>query len=302
MSTPSEIYAEQLNNHDPSYYSQVPGIIFHCTYLVKSNGKTIRKKISSTAIALYTLIKQLGGNREMSWASTETYARYLGKSFGAIHNAKKELQQPIEQLHGKPLIEVEQKRKARDIGTSPYQILRNTHIWPENNAYMRTLKHQPEYPLGEVKQEKEIVHNSTSLSNSESETASLSNSESEPLGSLSNSETIYNQYQKKNHSDKESEDTASRAGCSFDKSISDFSDESVDSVEVIKRIDRWKSALRKSGADENFINEIQRGYTLSEIENACTLVRTQVLKKNKIKNLCGYFRKILKEQSNPKPI
>lgn len=310
--SPSEQYAIQLNNHEPSYYAQVPGIIYHCTYLVKCNGKTIRKKISSTAIALYGLIKQLGGQKEMSWASTETLAKYLGKSTGAISSAKSELTQPIEQLNGKPLIEIESRRKGHKTGNSPYHVLRNTHIWPENNAFMSTFKNQPKYPLGEIEDGQNESDNKN-LSNQEPEDkiATLSNSERVALtrsiietvipGTRSIIETNKNQYQNQNHSDKESESEASFADCSsdcsFKSSVSDSdSDESKNSIntnDIIQRIDRWKTALRKVGADENFIREIEKNYSLEKIEKTCFIIKELILKKKKIDNICGYFRKIL---------
>ena len=163
--SPAELYAIQLHNEEPGYYAQIPGVIYHCTYVSaqkkkgrKDHGKIVRRKLRPIALCLYGAIRQMAGQKNVCWASTDTLADWVGCSPGSISEAKEELTQEMEQLGGKSLITVVEKRKRHPNGTgsTTYHHITINFIRGENNAYMSTIKDHPKLPIGIIKP----VHNS----------------------------------------------------------------------------------------------------------------------------------------------
>lgn len=184
--SPSELYTMELNNNEPKYFGMVPPVIFQCTYLTteqrkdsKNYGKIVRKRLSPQAITFYTFIKCIGGRTNKVWMSTENLAEATGLSVGTIVNVKRELMQPMEQLNGKPLIEIHRAKRtfarADDSkGAKEYHVITPTHIWPESNAYMATFNYQK-------RPEEGIIENDHSLgSDSRREPDQASDSRREP--------------------------------------------------------------------------------------------------------------------------
>lgn len=280
--SPSELYAINLNENDPKYFSLTPGIIFHCTYVAKEKkkgkkhyGELVRKKISPHAIALYTCIRQIAGQNSACWSSTSYLSALTGMSAGMISEAKADLTQPIEQLNGKPLLEITEKRKKvtqpdGSVKSVPYHQIVPTHIWPENNAYMATISYQENLELGLV-----------SRSQCESQPPSRSQCETDSLGSRSQCETNKTE---KNSSVNETEPARCASGCS--------SSEKGLFEENQEKIAKAKQAMRSSGSDENFIREMTKRFTPQRILDAGFYVQ-QMAKRKRISNLQGYFRKAI---------
>jgi len=279
----AEIYAEVLlTQKEPAYYAQVPSSVFYCTYIETDNeGNRIRKKLSSNAIALYTLLRSVAGSKGACWMNTKHLAELLGRSPSVVSESKKELQQPMEQLNDKPLISIENKTKRRmdSTGGTKYHVITIEFIWPENNAFMATRKHWTN----------PNVHNSRSDSDIESENSSDSDIESEPPGSRSDIEPN-NRIQKKNHSV-----TEEPPGDAGDVCLPIGTD-SVNSVqeEYRKQRERTESQLRKFGCDNNFIKEMLKRFTPKRILNG-GIYTCEQLKRKAIGNRFGYLRRAIED-------
>jgi hypothetical protein len=245
--SPAELYAFELNNNDPKYYAQIPAVIFQCTYLApeprkdnKNYGKMVRKRLSVYAITLYTYIKQLAGRSGKVWMTTDSLAEECNMSQGSISNAKKELLQPLEQLNGKSLIEIKTASKSftredGSKGAKEYHIITPTHIWPENNAYMATIKYHQDLKIGLIEPE----NIQASDSRGELDQASASRRELDSLGSDSRREAIQKNSETEASVFNKTEATASPPACSLNQEeISVFSAKE----ETVKKI------LRKEGA------------------------------------------------------
>ena len=297
--SPSELYAIQLNNNDPGYYGRTPGIVFHCTYVCTENnkkkktfGKSVRKKLSPYAITLYTLIKLIAGKEGKVWMTGANLAEQCGFSESKLSEAKKELTQPMEQLNGKPLIEITKrkvkfKRKDGTEGARDADVLTPTHIWPENNAYMSTLKHHQSKDLGIL----EESSSDESSSQCELDQRSSSHCELDPLGSSSHCEGN-NRTENKIPSVLETDTPAGPAVCSLEKENNSVL---PDAEKIIRKTEEMKELLRNIGADDNFIKELLRNYSLSQIHKAGMYVQAQK-KKKPIPNFCAYLRKSLENK------
>lgn len=279
-------YVEILqSDKEPSYYAQVPSVIFYCTYIeTKKDGSKERKKLSSNAIALYTLLKSVSGQNGSCWMNTETLGDMLNRATGTISAAKTELQQPMEQLGGKPLIQVEmRKKKIEGHGATQYHRITVEFIWPENNAYMKLKKHMYTGPLGPI----DNPENDASRSTIEGEEASRSTIESDPPGSRSIIETNNNQ-QNKNPSVKITEPTADADSvCSH-----------IDPVSVKEQenelMEKAKSCMKTFGCDDNMINEMSRKYSARQIIDA-GVYTTMQMKRDFIKNPIAYLRRAIEK-------
>lgn len=161
--SPGEIYAIEMNNHEPGYYSQIPGVLHHLTYIKKEikkskkyYGKKIRCKLSSTAFQLYCYLKQIAGKKNKPvWSHPKNIAEAIGCSLSKFYEAKEELLQGFEQLNGKPLISIVKSKKYterqdKQKGASVYDQITICHVWPEANAYMATKKYTSPEKLGIV--------------------------------------------------------------------------------------------------------------------------------------------------------
>lgn len=294
--TPAELYAVSLCNEEPNYYARIPAIIYHCTYFSDKNDKTtgklktIRKKLSPYAIVLYSYLKQVAGKRGFLWASRDHLAKMTGMSAGMITNAKRELSTAMEQLNGKSLIKIVKKQRKKfnpitqKMQSNEYDEVHIQNIWPENNAYMVTQEYQEELELGDV-------DNLASRSNSDHEPSSKSNGDRSPQEARSPHGTNKNQI-RKNHSDKELESSASPPNLNL--STSKISDSNISHTSQISDDRcRMKDILLKSGCDENFIKDMFKQFSDTQIKEACKTLR-QVMEKKKLDNPCGYLRKILK--------
>lgn len=138
----SEIYAFQLQNEEPGYYSRIPHIISYLTYdcIDPDTGEVLVKKLSPNARELYRVIKMTASDGGCCWKSRDTLAEECGMSIGAITNAKKELQQKFHQLDGNSLIKLEKKQKTtvkegQILNKTTYDTIVIVNIWTWNNAF-----------------------------------------------------------------------------------------------------------------------------------------------------------------------
>lgn len=289
-----------MNNQEPAYFAQVPSSIFYCTYVEKQkDGTKIRKKLSSNAIALYTLMRSVAGVNSACWMSTATLAEMLGRSTGSISTAKKELAQPMEQLGGKSLIEITTKNKRhRDRpGSTRYHSSSITFVWPENNAYMALKKEMNQYPLGPLEDEGECgdnvddsqknVHNSGGRSMIERESGGRSMIEHNSPGEPSIIETNNRTY-RKNPSVNIAEPTAEAVLiCSSGDTFSVIEEQA-------KKIEDAEDLMRRMGCDDNFVTEMTRRFSPQQILDGCAYTAQQ-LKRKRIGNRFGYLRNAIEK-------
>lgn len=279
----AEEYAIALECAEPTYYAQIPATLYRCTFLApckKNPDQQVRYKLKPIAIALYGALKQIAGQKSRKvWMASTGLAELVGCSAGALSEAKKALSQPMEQLGGKSLITIKSKTRRHDKGAFTYHEITINNVWPENNAYMETLKSQPGYPLGPVA--------TGSISYNETESGSLSQYEREPPGSVSYYETN-NRKQKKTPPVKETDASAKRSVCDPKPK-----EESVtDPLELDEQRKRAEKSLRDFGCDDNFVTEMLRKFYL---EPARILkagwYTVQQKKRGKIRsNKFGYLR------------
>src|SRR6056300_482102 len=289
--SPIEIYALQLSNKDPAYFSQIPAIIYYSTYVDESKET---KKLRPVSIALYGAIKQLAGTNSACWANRKTLAEMCGCSEGSITMAKKELTRPIEQLNGKSFITITKKKKIfKDkegrVRSTEYDHVTVEFIWGENNAFMATRKFQKE-------QEK-----ASTLSTIDIGGSAVSTIDSVLPDTLSTIDTN-NRKQRKKHSVRE-QDTAD-AACSCDLSIEDSvisePEPEPESIPINQQHSEKKTkvikSLEKFGCDANFIKELFRKYPLQRIIDAGVYTEKQSKRGKITGNKLGYFRRAVEKQ------
>lgn len=294
--TPAELYAIQLSNDEPGYFAQIPGIIYHCTYLVQlPNGRVERRKLSQRARDVYGLIKQVAGAKKQGacWYSRNKIAKTLGCSAGTVTAAKKELCQPMEQLGGKPLIIIQKRKKlhADKSGATHYDHITTVTIWAENNAYMATRDHQEDLEIGDLDDE-EIIdddddpENAIPLTRSNIDRVKSTRSNIDSVVPLTRSNIDTNKItEKKNPPVKLTEPAAVAASCCHLHK--------EDSVSLIHEhadlVREAQESMKKFGCDENFIAEMTRKHTPQQILEAGYYTQKQMQRKN-IPNRFGYLR------------
>lgn len=295
----SKLYMMKLNQHEPSYYAQMPGCVYHCTYVIKETnknnpdyGKLVRKKLSTTAIALYGLIKQIAGTKSAVWTGQRKLAEILDKSLGSINAAMKELCQPLEQLNGKRLIDISRKTKSmgengKD-GKTQYHEIVPTHIWPENNAYMATLRHQTKLALGPVDDATEAC----SIIEHPNQARSII--EHASLGARSIIERN-NNTDSNNPSVGLTEPTADAGSvCHHPDKKSVENDDDLAMREETQQTDRVRLMMVNFGCDHNFIEEALGKYTPRRIM-AAGHYTGMMTKRQNIKNPLGYLRRAIEK-------
>lgn len=271
----AELYAIEVENTEPSYFAQIPAVLYHCTY---KDGETTRK-LHPISIALYGALKQLGGQNGACWASRERLAEMVGCSTGSISMAWMELAKPMDQLGGKSLITVQKRKKKRKSGGgSTYNHALINNVWGENRAYMKVLEIS--------RAASAAVDKSTSPSPHDGESFSPSPHDGEPLGSPSPHDAN-NRIQRKKHSVAETEAAAAPPSVCYSAppfSVSSAKPHSAEGVTYMLR-NFW-------GADENFIREMLRRFDPWRIAEACRYAAKQVKRKS-IRNKVGYLREAI---------
>jgi len=284
--SPSELYAIELTNNEPGYYSQIPAILHHLTYVKKEKkksrkdvGKVVRRKLSPYAISLYLLLKQVAGSKNAAiWMKGENLAEMMGVSPSKFAEAKDELAMEMEQLNGKALIKIEKSKKTTtrkngQKGSIKYDKIIINHIWPENNAYMATRKFQPSLAIG-------IVDNSYANplggnanyglplgGNTIPETTPLSGNAYQAESQRANNNPSYQEPICK---------IAEPAAC-CGQSCHLNSKESVNlSVQALAEKTKIENSMKKFGCDDNFIKEMLRKYPISRIFDAGYYTEMQI--------------------------
>ena len=303
---PIEIYALQLSNKEPAFFSQIPAIVYYSSYIDESKK---RKKLRPISIALYGAIKQLAGTNSACWANRGTLAEMCGCSEGSITMAKKELTRPIEQLNGRSFITiVKKKKKFKDnngrFRSTDYDHITVNFIWGENNAFMATRKFQKKEEKG------------STLSTIDGEGSTLSTIDGVPPCTLSIIDTN-NRNNRNTHTVKE-QYTAGTA-CSCDSSHEDsvtsepdpnpttINDQYTDTPSYYEsdapinqqytdQLDKCIHALEKFGCDANFIKELNRKYQPQRIIDAGVYTERQDKRGKIAGSRLGYFRRAVEGQ------
>jgi len=141
--SPSEIYAIQFQNEEPSHYTRIPQILKQLTYdyVNPKTGKKSVKRLSVHARVLYEVLKSTAGDCGFCWKNRNLLAQECNMSAGSITKAKEELTQSFHQLDGNPLIIIEEKQKnnlkgKKSSGKTPYHQITICNIWKWNRAYL----------------------------------------------------------------------------------------------------------------------------------------------------------------------
>lgn len=147
----SELYPMALENSEPNNYTRIPNFISYLTYdhVDEKTGEIKVKRLSVFARELYRVLKDIAGQENICWMSSEKIAEIAGMSKTAVLEGKKELQNKFHQLDGNPLIEIVEKRKITQKdgqkinGTTYHQIVIKC-IWNFNRAFFLLKKIEKE--------------------------------------------------------------------------------------------------------------------------------------------------------------
>lgn len=290
--SPSELYAVNFQVQEPKYFTQIPNIIDHLTYSVKIKGKFAHKRLSVYAKELYRILRMIASDQGKSWNCTKSLAKKVGCSVGMIVKAKAELMQKFDQLDGNPLI-LEKKIKVNKKNTQDknFASILCTHtivnIWPWNNAFMATLKHQDQYGL---MNNTDSQYESVDGTDSQYESVNLgTDSPHEPNNNPSNNIPLFKE-QQPTYLDPDGSPSASDCFLKNKKKRAKLS------VEQLKVYD-W---LIDAKCSEKAAFDIAVKFTTQEIDNAKHYMLKQIkIKKSKgakIENQWGYFRDILNKK------
>jgi hypothetical protein len=256
----AELYAYHFQNPEPKYYTRVPNIIDHLTYIKKDdNGNDIHMRLSIYAKELYRIIRMIASDHNVCWYNTKSLAEKVGCSVGSICNAKKELLMPMDQLGGNALVKETRKMKPNYLNgvlisrseSCTYQIV---DIWPWNNAYMAT--------IGKSKKESDSPH--------ESDGGGDSPHESPLLGTDSPGEPIKNN---KNPLFKEQQPSAKADSVVFKNEEGLFPSEEQNKAGI------W---LLDNGCEKSVALRFLKKYSYSDLSNAISYF-LECMKKNRKK-------------------
>lgn len=298
----AEIYAIHMKSSEPKFYHLSPGILPHLTYVVKTKKGTQRKKLSALAERLYSYYRQIAGSSgNLIFQTPERTCKVIGCKIAKFYQLIKELTQKFEQLNGKSLII---KVPARKVSTteagekrvqnySKYDI---EDIWPENNAYMATLKYHEEMEIGEILSDfEQDLGEETSIlpacNRSDIDSTSVESippdlfhqSRIDPLGDYESANNNPSFTKKKSVKEQQPADACD---------CNSQNEDPVTGFALAK--EKAEKAMRAVGCDENLITELLKKYTPQQINQAGYYVQQQ-LKRKPIANRLGYFRRAVEK-------
>ncbi len=291
--SPSEMYAIELNNEEPGYYSLTPAILYHLTYIETQEVEDglhiqVRKTLSSDALKLYGYLRQLASIKNQAiFMKAETIAENLRMSRRHVNDLFIELQMPFEQLGGKSLIERQKafkttKTKKGEKRVVPYHKYKLNVIWAENNAYMSTLKYQPFLPLGIIEQ---------------SSMAPL-RQRSDIDGTIAPTIPQDPWHRCANDPQAESQCPNNNPLLNNNPPVTDEEDAAACDCDPIREYEMQKTKCREVlisvGADKKFVDEMISKYTPKQINDAGYYVFQQ-LKRKHIENKMGYLRRAIEK-------
>jgi hypothetical protein len=153
----------KLREVEPSNYERVPDILDYLTYIHQEIDEETgmssyaRRRLSPIEKELYRVIKRSARNT-ICWKNRDGLAFEVNCSAGAITNAKRILEMPFEQLRGRSLIDVEERRIAtykegKQINTRPNHCIYVNPIWEFNKKFMQEfdmVQYLEKYQCGEI--------------------------------------------------------------------------------------------------------------------------------------------------------
>jgi len=160
--------SQYVNNFtcEPSHYEQKPQILNHLTYIEESTdkeGNTVyyRKRLKAAYKEIYIVMKEIAG-QAVCFKTEEYIANMAGCSQETVSQAKKVFQLPFEQLDGRALMTVEEKRvtttkkelggEERKINKRPVHVCGINWIWPYNKAFMAAKREAKDYEVAPMKE------------------------------------------------------------------------------------------------------------------------------------------------------
>jgi len=284
--SPAELYADHFQHPEPRFFTQVPNIIDHLTYTVKQEGITKKKRLSVYAKELYRVIRMIASDAGKCWNSTEALAEKIGCSKSKVSEATQELLMPMDQLDGKPLIIITERKMKKTLDSGhiygvKYFVRTIVDIWGYNNAFMATLKYQNKYG------QEEPVHKEISCSHGEQVITSCSHGEQVPPSSCSLSERNNNPIKKNPLLSKQQPTADAAPVCS---SNMEKKKKRLSLSEDQRKSYEW---MLKEGCDEKSAFDMASKFSPEHIKLACEYVLKQEKisksKNKKIFNPWGYF-------------
>lgn len=164
----NDTLSKYVNNFTvkPSYYEQKPRILNHLTYIKKSKDKQgnevyQRLRLKAAHKEVYMVISEIAGD-SVCFRDISYIANMAGCSRDTVIEAKKVFQESFEQLDGKSLMTITEKRvmstkkinenESKNLNKRPVHICGIEWIWEYNNAFMSALKECKDYTPPPLKQ------------------------------------------------------------------------------------------------------------------------------------------------------
>jgi hypothetical protein len=154
-------FAINLENDEPKHYERIPAILDYLTYIKRTKNKDgsityERKRLDVYAKELYRILKRSAGNTAC-WKGRDALAYEVNCSTGKITDSKNCLSESFEQLNGKSLINIEEKRMYttidnKIINKKPIHVITLHNIWNFNNAFIGSQKDVEPLKLGVLSQ------------------------------------------------------------------------------------------------------------------------------------------------------
>ena len=167
MTDQTQSLAEYVNNFtdEPADHELKPQILNHLTYIEEStdnegNRVFYRKRLKASYKEVYMVIKQIAGS-EVCCKTEEYIANLAGCSQETVSQAKKVFQMPFEQLDGKPLMTIEERRVmttrnsddgVKNVNKRPVHVCSVNSIWQYNNAFMKTKLDNKDFEVAPMKE------------------------------------------------------------------------------------------------------------------------------------------------------
>lgn len=166
---PQDQLEQYVNNFtcEPSHYERKPQILNHLTYIEESVDKEgnrlfHRKRLKAAYKEVYLVIKEIAGQK-VCFKTEEYIANLAGCSQETVAQAKKVFQNAFEQLDGKALMTIEDRRVmttakdgrggVKNVNKRPVHVCGINWIWEYNKAFMKTKRDRKDYTVAPMKEQ-----------------------------------------------------------------------------------------------------------------------------------------------------
>ena len=107
-------------------------------YRAETPNIVLELGLSLTAVGLYTYLKKIAGDEGMCWKSQSTICKEIGVAPATYVKYRDELAQPRDLLNGKPLVNVQIRKK--DDGSNDTTTITMVDVSREDGDYFRSKK------------------------------------------------------------------------------------------------------------------------------------------------------------------